>query len=258
MSWLFVSGSQSIGASASASVRPMNIQGWFLLGLTGWISLLSKGLSRVFSSTIVQKHQFFGAQPFFIVQLSHLYMTTGKTIALTIWTLYQSWNNKWCPTIFPKRKITERGLLADLFHQWEYLCVGANQGQSAVVSRSAGVKCGSSSTVENLCGVEGRSAQTQNRTVQVCTCFGGSWQNWQMHGSIVFSTGDLSEWRVLVEKSILVGLVRLRKKSEWRNCLYWLHCQYCSRFGTRNSTVMPGCVCLCVLSHLVMSDSLQS
>ena len=51
-----------IGASASASVLPMNVQDWFPLGLTGWISLQSKGLSRVFSNTIVQKHQFFGAQ----------------------------------------------------------------------------------------------------------------------------------------------------------------------------------------------------
>ena len=63
MSWLFASGVQSIRASASASVLPMTLQGWFPLGLTGLISLLSKGLSRVFSSTIVQKHQFFGAQP---------------------------------------------------------------------------------------------------------------------------------------------------------------------------------------------------
>ena len=61
MSWLFASGSQSIGASTS--VLPMNIQGWFLLGLTGLISLLSKGFSRVFSSTIIQTHQFFGTQP---------------------------------------------------------------------------------------------------------------------------------------------------------------------------------------------------
>ena len=60
-SWLFVSGGQSIGASAS--VLPMNIQGWFPLGWTGWISLQSKGLSWVFSSTTVQKHQFFGVQP---------------------------------------------------------------------------------------------------------------------------------------------------------------------------------------------------
>ena len=62
MSQFFPSGGQSIGASASASLRPMYIQGWFTLGLTGLISLHSKGLSRVFSNTIVQKHQFFGTQ----------------------------------------------------------------------------------------------------------------------------------------------------------------------------------------------------
>ena len=62
MSQFFASGSQSIGVSASASVLPMNIQGWFPLGLTGLISLQSKGLSRVFSNTTVQKHQFYGAQ----------------------------------------------------------------------------------------------------------------------------------------------------------------------------------------------------
>ena len=63
MSQLFTSGGKNIGASASASVLPMNIQGWFPLGLTCLISLQSKGLSRVFSSTTVQKHQFFSAQP---------------------------------------------------------------------------------------------------------------------------------------------------------------------------------------------------
>ena len=63
MSQLFASGSQSIGASASISVLLMNIQGWFPLGLTGLISLLSKGFSGVFSSTTIWKHQFFGAQP---------------------------------------------------------------------------------------------------------------------------------------------------------------------------------------------------
>ena len=62
MSWFFTSGIQSIGASASASVFPMNIQDWFPLRLTGWISLQSKELSRVFSDPTVQKHQFFGAQ----------------------------------------------------------------------------------------------------------------------------------------------------------------------------------------------------
>ena len=61
MSWLFTSGGQSIGTSTS--VLPMNIQGWFPLGLIDLISLLSKGLWRVFSSTKIQKHQFFGAQP---------------------------------------------------------------------------------------------------------------------------------------------------------------------------------------------------
>ena len=61
--WLFASSSQSIGASASASVLPMNIQDWFPLELTGLISLPSKRLWRVLSSTTVQKHQFFGAQP---------------------------------------------------------------------------------------------------------------------------------------------------------------------------------------------------
>jgi len=69
--------------SASASVLSMNIQGWFHLGLTGLISLQSKGLTRVFSSTTILKHQFFG--PFFMVQLSQLYMTIVNTIGLTIW-----------------------------------------------------------------------------------------------------------------------------------------------------------------------------
>ena len=63
VSRLFASGSQSIGASASASVPPMNIQDRFPLRLTGLISLQSRGLSRVLSNTIIQKHQFFSAQP---------------------------------------------------------------------------------------------------------------------------------------------------------------------------------------------------
>ena len=58
----FTSGGQSIGVSASTSVLPMNIQDWFPLGWTGWISLQSKGLSRVFCNSTVQKHQFFSAQ----------------------------------------------------------------------------------------------------------------------------------------------------------------------------------------------------
>ena len=87
MSQFFTSGGQSIGVSASPSVLPMNIQDWFPLGWTGWISLQSKGLSRVFFNITVQKHQFFSAQLSFSVgfqaQLSHPYMITGKTTALT-------------------------------------------------------------------------------------------------------------------------------------------------------------------------------
>ena len=83
ISWLFASGGQSIRASASASVLPMNIQDWFPLGWTGWISLQSKGLSRMFSSTTVQKHQFFDTQSSL---QSNSHTTTGKTIAFTIWT----------------------------------------------------------------------------------------------------------------------------------------------------------------------------
>ena len=79
MSQFLQSGSQRIWVSTI--VFPMNIQDWFPLGWTGWISLLSKGLSRVFSNTTVRKHQFFSAQPSFMVQLSHPCMTTGKTIA---------------------------------------------------------------------------------------------------------------------------------------------------------------------------------
>ena len=85
-SQLFPSGSQSIEASASASVLSMNIQDWFPLGLIGVISLLSMGLSRVFSNTIIQKTSILQCSTFFMVQLSHPYMTTGKTIALTRWT----------------------------------------------------------------------------------------------------------------------------------------------------------------------------
>ena len=85
MSQLFASGCQSIRASASASVLPMNIQDWFPLGLTDLISLQSKWLSRIFSNTIIWRHQFFGAQ-LFMAQHSHPYVTAGKTIALTRWT----------------------------------------------------------------------------------------------------------------------------------------------------------------------------
>ena len=84
MSQFFASGGQSIGVSASKSVLPMNTQDRFLLGWTGWNSLQSKGLSRVFSNTTHSlKASILQHSAFFIVQLSHPYITTGKTIALT-------------------------------------------------------------------------------------------------------------------------------------------------------------------------------
>ena len=105
MSWLFISGGQSIEASTSASVLPMNIQGLFPLGLTDLVSLQSKGLSRVFSSTTVQKHQFFGAQPS-LWSNSHIHTwLLEKTIALTRWT-------------FVGKVIS---LLLNMFHYLHYL-----------------------------------------------------------------------------------------------------------------------------------------
>ena len=84
MNQFLASGGQSIGVSASTSVLPMNIQDWFPLGCTGWISLLSKGLSRVFSNTIVQNHQFFGTQPS-LRSSSHIHTwLLKKTIVLTV------------------------------------------------------------------------------------------------------------------------------------------------------------------------------
>ena len=83
ISQLFAWDGQTTRVSASASVLPMNTQDWSPLRWTDWISLQSKGLSRVFSNTTVQKHQFFQRSAFFTVQLSHPYMTTGKAIALT-------------------------------------------------------------------------------------------------------------------------------------------------------------------------------
>ena len=89
VSQFFVSGGKRIGVSASALVLPVNIQDWFPLGLIGLISLLSKGLSSVFSSTNspapTSKASILWCSAFFMVQLSHLYMTTGKTTALTMW-----------------------------------------------------------------------------------------------------------------------------------------------------------------------------
>ena len=86
ISWLFASGGQRIRALVLAAIPPVNIHGWFPLGLTGLISLQSKGFSRVFSSTTVWKYQFFSSQSS-LWSNSHIHIwLLGKTIALTIWT----------------------------------------------------------------------------------------------------------------------------------------------------------------------------
>ena len=92
MSCLFAWGDQGIGVSASASVLPMNIQGWFPLGLTGLIFLLSKWLSRVFSSTTVWRHQFFSSQPSL---WSNSNICTRLLEKLQLW-LYGPLSAKWC------------------------------------------------------------------------------------------------------------------------------------------------------------------
>ena len=98
MPWLFASGGQRIGASASTSVLPMNIHGLFPLGLTFLVSLLSKGLSRVFSNTS-SKTSILWQSAFIVVQLSHLHMATGKTIALVTWTFVGKMATLLCNTV---------------------------------------------------------------------------------------------------------------------------------------------------------------
>ena len=85
MSQFFTSGGQDIGVSHSSPILPMNIQDWFPLGWTGWISLKSKGLSSLLQHHS-SKASILQCSAFFIVQLSHPYMTTGETTALTRWT----------------------------------------------------------------------------------------------------------------------------------------------------------------------------
>ena len=127
----FESGGQNIGALASASVLPMNIQGWFPLVLTGFI-LLSKGLSRVFSSTTIWKHQFFRHSVFLMVQLSDPYMTTGKTIALNIWTFASK-------VMFPLFNTLSIFVIAFLPRS-KYLLISWLQSLSTVILESKKIK----------------------------------------------------------------------------------------------------------------------
>ena len=98
MSQLFASGGQSIGVSASASVLPKNTQDWSPLEWTGWISLQSKGLSRVFSNTTVQKHQFFGAK-LSLQSNSHIHITIQEmniTVMFNMCPFDYQHQNHWC------------------------------------------------------------------------------------------------------------------------------------------------------------------
>ena len=137
MSCFFASGGQSIVVSASASVLPMNVQDWFPIGLTGWISLKAKGLSRVFSNTTVQKHQQCSA--FLIVQLSHPYMTTGKTVALT----RRTYVDKMMPLIF---NILSR-LVITFLPRSKRLLISWLQSPSVVILEHRKIKSATVSTV---------------------------------------------------------------------------------------------------------------
>ena len=138
MSQLFSSGGRSTGVSASTSVLPMNTQDWSHLGWTGWISLQSKGLSRVFSNTTVQKHQFFSAQPS-SQSNSHPYMTTGKTIALTRWTFVDKVMSLLFNTLFR--------LVITFFPRSKHLLISWLQSPSAVILEPKKIKSATVSTV---------------------------------------------------------------------------------------------------------------
>ena len=114
VSQLFESGGQSTGASASASVLPMNVQGWFPLGLTGLISLQSKRLSRVLSSTTVQRLQFFDTQPF-LLSSSHICTYIYMDIYKNIYNLSKSGIVQWmlfCNLSFSLRYTCDNHLIA--------------------------------------------------------------------------------------------------------------------------------------------------
>ena len=104
VSWLFTSGGQSIGASASATVLPMNIQNWFPLGLTGWISLQSKDSQESSPAPQLKSINFSMGSAFLMVQVSHLYMTTGKTIALIIQSFVNKVMSRFVIAFLPRNK----------------------------------------------------------------------------------------------------------------------------------------------------------
>ena len=145
-SWLFTSGGQSIGASASASILPMNIHSWFPLGLTGLISLQPKGLLRVFSNTTSSKASILWHSAFFIVQLSPPYMTTGETIALIRWTFV--WK------LMSLSFNTLSGFVISFLPRSKHLFISWLQSPSAVILKPANIKSVTLSTVSPSIAVE--------------------------------------------------------------------------------------------------------
>ena len=133
MSQLFPSGSQNIGASASASVLPMNIQDWFSLGMTGLISLQSMGLSSLL------QHHSWKASILWFSAFSHLYMTNGKTIPLTVWTLV----GKLLSLLFNVQSRCE----IDLLPRSKCLLISWLQSPSAVILETQKIKSVTFSTV---------------------------------------------------------------------------------------------------------------
>ena len=133
MSQFFASDDQSIRASASASVLPMNIQDWFPLGWTGWISMQSKGLSRVFSQHHSSKASITQWSVFFMGQLSHLCITIGKIIALTRWTFV----SKVMSLLF---NMLSRLIIAFLIRS-KHLLISWLQSPSPVILEPKKVKC---------------------------------------------------------------------------------------------------------------------
>ena len=131
MSQFFASNGQSIGALASASVLPMNIQDWFTLGLTGFISLQSKGLSGLFSNTTVQKHLFFGVE--LSLCSNSPYMITGKTIAFTV----QTFVGKVMSLIF---NMLPRFVI-DFLPRCNFLLISWLQSPSAVILETKKIVC---------------------------------------------------------------------------------------------------------------------
>ena len=141
MSQLFTSGGQSIGASASTSVLPMNIQDWFPLGLAGWISLQSKGLSRVLLQHHSSKASILWHSAFFIVQISHPFITTGKTIALT----RQTFVDKVTSLLF--NMLSRFNMLSNFPFKEKCLLISWLQSQSAVILEPPKIKSVTVSTV---------------------------------------------------------------------------------------------------------------